>query len=94
MAEFDAKGFNTAPYGISLSLNPFNSSEYMMSVDHGGATLAQEYYADPNEPLPEELSEIAKIFGPDNRHASDYSYYYSNIKDNVAKRIATYKAYH
>jgi len=44
------------------------------------------------EPLPEELSEIAKIFGPDGRHASDYSYFYNNIKDNVAKRIATYKA--
>ena len=46
----------------------------------------------PTEPLPEELAEIAKIFGPDGRHASDYSYYYLNIKDNVAKRIATYKA--
>ena len=46
----------------------------------------------PTEPLPEELAEIAKIFGPDGRHASDYSYYYNNIKDNVAKRIATYKA--
>ena len=48
----------------------------------------------PTEPLPEELAEIAKIFGPDGRHASDYSYYYNNIKDNVAKRIATYKANH
>ena len=46
----------------------------------------------PTEPLPEELYEIAKIFGPDGRHASDYLYYYNNIKDNVAKRIATYKA--
>ncbi len=46
------------------------------------------------EPLPEELSEIAKIFGPDGRHASDYSYFYNNIKDNVAKRIATYKSNH
>ena len=46
------------------------------------------------EPLPEELAEIAKIFGPDGRHASDYSYYYNNIKDNVAKRIATYKVNH
>ena len=25
-------------------------------------------------------------------HASDYSYYYNNIKDNVAKRIAAYRA--
>ena len=43
------------------------------------------------EPLPEELVEIAnEFFGPDGRHASDYSYYYNNIKDNVAKRIAAY----
>ena len=49
MYEFDSKGFNTAPFGISLNLNPFNSSEFMMSVGHGGASLPQEYYADPNE---------------------------------------------
>ena len=28
MCDFDAKGFNTAPFGMSLSLNPYNSSEY------------------------------------------------------------------
>ena len=49
MAELDAKGFNTAPYGLGLTLNPFNSSMLMMYVSHGGATLAQEYYANPNE---------------------------------------------
>jgi len=49
MCAFDAKGFNTAPFGISLSLNPFNSSEYMISAGHGGASLPQEYYAEPNE---------------------------------------------
>ena len=49
MCEFDAKGFNTAPFGISLSLNPFNSSEFMIGGGHGGASLAQEYYAEPNE---------------------------------------------
>lgn len=38
-------------------------------------------------PLPEFL-------GPDSRHDNDYSLYYNNIKDNVAKRIATYKASH
>ena len=49
MYEFDSKGFNTTPFGISLTLNPFNSSEFMMRVGHGGASLPQEYYADPNE---------------------------------------------
>ena len=49
MCELDAKGFNTAPFGISLSLNPYNSSEYMMSAGFGGAPLPQEYYAEPNE---------------------------------------------
>ena len=32
------------------------------------------------------------IFGPASFHNEDYTFYYSNIKDNVAKRIATYKA--
>ena len=32
MYELDSKGFNTAPFGISLSLNPFKSSEFMMGV--------------------------------------------------------------
>ncbi len=49
MYDLDSKGFNTAPFGISLSLNPFKSSEYMMHVGHGGASLPQEYYANPNE---------------------------------------------
>ncbi len=49
MYELDDKGFNTAPFGFGLSLNPFNSSEWMMSAEHGGATLHHEYYAEPNE---------------------------------------------
>ena len=36
MYALDAKGFNTAPFGLSLSLNPFNSSEYMMFARHSG----------------------------------------------------------
>ena len=62
MAEFDAKGFNTAPYGISLSLNPFNSSEYMMGAGHGGATMAQEYYADPNEQQKAEVAAKKSLY--------------------------------
>ena len=49
MFAFDAKGFNTAPFGLGLSLNPFNSSEYMMGAGHGGASLPKEYYDQPNE---------------------------------------------
>ena len=49
MADFDAKGFNTAPYGLSLGLNAFNSSEYLIDAGHGGASLPQEYYTEPNE---------------------------------------------
>ena len=45
------------------------------------------------EPLPEELAELFnEAFGPDGRHETDYSFYYNNIKDNVAKRIATYQS--
>ena len=49
MYELDAKGFGTAPFGLSLGLNPHNSSEYLIDADHGGASLPQEYYAEPNE---------------------------------------------
>ena len=49
MYALDAKGFNTAPFGLSLSLNPFNSAEYMMHAGHGGASLPKEYYDQPNE---------------------------------------------
>ena len=45
------------------------------------------------EPMPAELAAVAsEFFGPDGRHESDYSFYYNNIKGNVAKRIAAYKA--
>lgn len=47
------------------------------------------------EPMSEEaLAAVIPFFGPDSRHASDYTYYYNNIKDNVAKRITVYKASH
>ena len=45
------------------------------------------------QPLPENVAKLfAEIFGPDGRHDNDYTYYYNNIKDNVAKRIEAYKA--
>lgn len=44
-----------------------------------------------SEPMPEDLAAaVTPFLGPDGRHASDYSYYYNNIKANVAKRIAAY----
>jgi hypothetical protein len=47
------------------------------------------------DPMPEDVAKIAAaFFGPDGRHGEDYTFYYNNIKDNVAKRIATYKASH
>ena len=47
------------------------------------------------EKLSEELIAIAaEFFGLDGRHANDYTFYYNNIKDNVAKRIATYLSNH
>ncbi len=36
----------------------------------------------------------AEFFGPQSFHEDDYTIYYNNIKDNVAKRIASYKAGH
>ena len=44
-------------------------------------------------PMPEDVAKVAAAyFGPDGRHGEDYTFYYNNIKANVAKRIATYKA--
>ena len=33
-----------------------------------------------------------KFFGPASYHEDDYPFFYNNLKENVAKRIATYKA--
>ena len=43
-------------------------------------------------PFAQEYEELAaEFFGPDGRHDSDYGFYFNNIKDNVAKRIANYQ---
>ncbi|MBQ7264874.1 MAG: DUF3089 domain-containing protein [Firmicutes bacterium] len=43
------------------------------------------------DPMPEDVAKVAaEFFGPDGRHGSDYTYFYNNIKDNVAKRVAAY----
>ena len=45
------------------------------------------------EEMDEESAQIATaFFGPDGRHGEDYAFFYNNIKDNVAKRIAAYMA--
>ena len=45
------------------------------------------------EAMPEEAAKINEaFFGPEGRHGDDYSFFYSNIKVNVAKRVAAYMA--
>ena len=45
------------------------------------------------DPMPEEAAKITfEYFGPGARHDNDYTFYYSNIKANAAKRIAAYMA--
>lgn len=45
------------------------------------------------EEMDDEKAAVAAVFfGPDGRHGEDYALFYSNIKDNVAKRIAACKA--
>jgi len=34
----------------------------------------------------------AEFFGPQSFHEDDYTFYYNNLKDNVAKRIAAYRS--
>ena len=51
-----------------------------------------------NAKVPEVPEEVAKaaaeFFGPDGRHAYDYTYFYNNIKENAVKRVEAYKASH
>ena len=35
---------------------------------------------------------LKKIFGPETFHGNDYTFFYNNIKENVAKRVAAYLA--
>ena len=43
------------------------------------------------EKMDEESAKVAaEFFGPDGRHGEDYAFFYCNIKDNVAKRVAAY----
>ena len=37
-------------------------------------------------------NDLYKYTGPQSYHQDDYSIFYNNIKDNVAKRIAAYQA--
>ena len=41
------------------------------------------------EPVP-----MPEFFGPASFHDNDYTFYYNNIRDNVAKRIAAYRTGH
>ena len=61
MYELDAKGFGTAPFGIYLSMNPYNSNEYMMGAGHGGASLSKEYYDNPSEQQKVVVSTIKEL---------------------------------
>lgn len=53
-------------------------------VDLARGTVITNAKAEPNE--------MVEFAGPQSYHQDDYSIFYNNIKDNVAKRIAAYKA--
>ncbi len=36
--------------------------------------------------------EMTELFGPQSFHNGDYTFYYNNIRDNIAKRIAAYQS--
>lgn len=40
----------------------------------------------------EPVTDLTEYFGPQSFHTGDYSFYYMNIRDNAAKRIAAYKS--
>ena len=39
------------------------------------------------------VTDMPDYFGPASFHENDYSFFYKNLQDNVAKRIAAYKAH-
>ena len=39
----------------------------------------------------EPMTGVTEVFGPQSFHNGDYTFYYNNIKENVAKRIAAYQ---
>lgn len=42
------------------------------------------------EAMPEDVAKVAaEFFGPDGRQGNDYTYFYNNIKDNVANMAVT-----
>ena len=53
-------------------------------VDLARGTVITNAKAEPNE--------MVEFAGPQSYHQDDYSIFYNNIKDNVAKRIAAYKS--
>jgi len=69
-------------------------------MDESGATEIRDIDADAQvniargtvvtnaKAIPNEMTELA---GPQCYHQDDYSIFYNNIKDNVAKRVAAYK---
>ena len=38
------------------------------------------------------VTDMPDYFGPASFHENDYSFFYKNLQNNVAKRIAAYKA--
>lgn len=90
-----------APASENLGSVKFNlETDKLESVDLGDdaqINLARGVVVTHGKPdeVPEEAAKIAaSFFGPDGRHGNDYNFFYNNIKANVAKRVAAYKASH
>ena len=68
--------------------------DFFFILFYGGVTtmamLASCYLWLTNTTAP--VTEGEDFFGPASFHEDDYQFFYNNIKENVAKRIATYKA--
>ena len=60
---------------------------YIYSTMYWGANEG-----DPDSNAKAVPNEMTDLVGPQCYHQDDYSIFYNNIKDNVAKRIAAYKA--
>ena len=75
----------------SLVLNEKNGEYEIKSIGiDAQINLARGVVVVTNGPVIEAPEELIQYFGRDCYHGQDYTFFYNNIKANVAKRIAAY----
>ena len=89
-------------YDIKAALDYYfekcnNGRPFVIAAHSQGAAMLRyvlkNYFKDHQDYYKRMVAAYAiEFFGPASYHEDDYPFFYNNIKENVAKRIATYKA--